>query len=81
MTTPLRITRRLIDDGFVTEHEPHRFFTEASTLGLGVGVPPRVIPSEVGVGNGQDFEIVKVTGLRFDYRQRFGCLTLTVFND
>lgn len=67
------------------EHRLQSYSAEASELGLPVGEWPQeiVVP---GLGNGQPFRPMKVlyAGDEFGglvYRQVFGCLNLTVFND
>lgn len=63
----------------VTEHETHKFCVEASDLGLRPGELPRLIRTTLG--NGQPFVLEGFDESAMWYRQVWGCITLTVFND
>jgi len=62
-----------------TETRVHHWTTEASCLGLPVGKFPQQI--ETDLGNGQPFLCTSVTAERATYRQNYGCLELTIYND
>lgn len=57
----------------------HRWATEASTLGLRVGVWPDRL--ETTLGNGRDFILQDLSLMGGTYKQELGCLELIVFND
>lgn len=64
----------------VSEVEPHRFTTEASTLGLKPGQWPERINTTMG--NQQPFYRYPTESNDFArYRQLLGCIVLTVWND
>jgi len=63
----------------VTEIEPHKFCTEASSLGLKPGEWPTRF--ETTLGNGLPLFIFCNGGDGIYYRQQFGCIQLVVFND
>lgn len=75
---------RDIDSDDVTETSPHEFVGEASTLGFKPGEWPTRLTTDMG--NGHDFErgkpeLVDGECVSVAYRQRFGCISLTVLND
>jgi hypothetical protein len=63
----------------VTEFEPHKFCTEASSLGWKPGYWPSTI--ETDIGNGRPFLCVSVEDEAVHYKQEYGCCLLHVFND
>lgn len=63
----------------VTEFEPGRFVTEASSLGIGPGSWREFIPTNLG--NGLDFRLVFRNPEKCVYTQEFGSLSLVVLND
>lgn len=62
------------------EDSVHRFSAEASDLGLRPGVVPKTINVN-NTGNGRPFLIQRVSEGKFEYKQEFGCATLTIYND
>lgn len=68
-----------------TEYEVHRFVAEASDIGLPVGRFPLAIGTSLGNGQPFTFDHADRDGdgdlTACHYRQRLGCITLTVFND
>lgn len=62
------------------EVEPHNFVTESSTLGL---PPEKPYPDKftVNLGNSLPFVMVSYTVSAAVYRQEFGCVKITIFND
>jgi hypothetical protein len=77
----MKITHEMVEDETVCEMHPHHFFTEASSLRLPVGQFPNRI--ETNLGNGQPFFLVQKDrdGRAYHYRQEFGNVELTVYND
>lgn len=62
------------------EVDAHKFVADASCLGIAPGAAlPRTIGTDLG--NGQPFILQRVTAEVAEYRQDFGCITLTIFND
>lgn len=63
----------------VSQTEPMRFVTEASTL----GIPPGQWPAEIqtDLGNGMPFQLQRAEGDGRLYKQVWGCITLVVLND
>lgn len=67
------------------EFEPHRFSTEASDIGLVAGY----FPSELSTTLGNHHPFVRATKklspdgdlMWVTYNQRFGCISLRVYND
>lgn len=62
-----------------SEEEVHRWATEASTIGLRPGEWPSQLTTSLG--NGLVFELLARGNGYQRYAQRFGNITLCVFND
>jgi hypothetical protein len=60
-------------------YDLYHYTAEASDLGWRPGFVPEVLQTDMG--NGQPFRLAHVDEHRFMYRQLFGYLTLTVYND
>ncbi|MEX3635928.1 hypothetical protein [Paraburkholderia sp. BR14320] len=60
-------------------HDLYSYTAEASELGWRPGYVPEVLGTDMG--NGQPFRLAHADAQRFMYRQLFGCISLTVFND
>lgn len=76
----LQVSRKQIEDGSITETEPHHYVTEASTLGLPPGSYPERL--ETDLGNGLPLLRVRRSADRaWLYRQDLGCVDLVVFDD
>jgi hypothetical protein len=73
-------------DQRVTEFEPLKFCTEASSLELAPDAPlPRTIETDMGNKEPFVFHHLQTDGagelLAIVYQQRFGCLRLHILND
>jgi hypothetical protein len=69
----------MITSDMVTEVQPHRFVAEASDLRLAPGHFPEFI--KTNMGNRLDFALSSVCHDQAVYRQKLGCIQLTIFND
>lgn len=79
MAHTVEITRKQVEEQFVNETGPSQFCAGASDVGLAPGQRPTLILTDLG--NGQPLYLLRADAHVFRYRQRFGCLTLTIFND
>ena len=59
--------------------DPDSFIAEASELRWPVGHVPRVLTTDLG--NGGELLLVSCDEDQFEYRQKHGRVSLTVFND
>ncbi len=77
----MRLNMKLItvSNDVAHEYESGKFVTEASALGLGPGVFPATL--QTNLGNGLNFVAYKKSPEKVVYRQELGSLLLTVFND
>jgi hypothetical protein len=77
----MKITRQMVKDQLVTEERLHHFFTEASDIQVDrtKGVP---LSFETELGNGLRFVLLADSCADvWEYKQLYGCIYLTVFND
>jgi hypothetical protein len=63
------------------DNELYRYSCEASEIGLRPGVFPKVLKTTLGNGQPFDREPGITRGDFVRYLQRYGCISLTVFND
>ncbi len=75
------MTRPFIDRKDTQEQKLHCFFAEASTVGLKPGQWPKYM--NTNLGNGCALYRFKSLGDErgWNYKQNFGCITLTLWND
>lgn len=84
MQQGLIIDKKFLENGIVSEFEPHKFVAEASSLGLRPGEWPTLIGTTLG--NGRNFVRARSEERDGDllwvvYLQTFGCIELKIFND
>ena len=75
------MTRKFIDRKTVQEQKLHCFFAEASTVGLTPGQWPQYMDTNLG----NKCTLYRHSALEneggFLYKQNFGCISLTLWND